>query len=130
IDFYKKQYTPAGSYLVIVGDINEEKARAIAEKHFGDWDGGVPYAKEYDKGITSNGNRVIFIEKPGAVQSVISVAFPVDILSVDNNEIKLSVLNKVFGGTGFGARLMQNLREDKAYTYGAYSTLDIDQKGS
>lgn len=130
IDFYKKQYTPAGSYLVIVGDIDEAQARRIAEERFGSWEGGVPYEKEYNKGFSPKGNRVIFVEKPGAVQSVISIAFPVDMIPGDENQIKLSTLNKLFGGGGFGTRLMQNLREDKAYTYGAYSRVDVDRKGS
>src|SRR5699024_1040925 len=77
IDFYNKQYTPAGSYLVIVGDIEEGEAKKIAQERFGDWEGGVPYEKEYNHGVSTDGNRVIFVEKPGAVQSVISVAFPV-----------------------------------------------------
>ncbi|WP_159038430.1 M16 family metallopeptidase [Brumimicrobium mesophilum] len=130
IDFYKKQYTPAGSYLVIVGDIDEAQARKIAKERFGSWEGGVPYEKDYNKGISPQGNRVIFVEKPGAVQSVISIAFPVDMIPGDENQIKLSTLNKLFGGGGFGTRLMQNLREDKAYTYGAYSSVDVDRKGS
>jgi predicted Zn-dependent peptidase len=130
IDFYKQQYTPAGSYLVIVGDINEAQAKKIANERFGEWEGGVPFEKDYNKGISPKGNRVIFVEKPGAVQSVISVAFPIDMIPGDENQIKLSTLNKLFGGGGFGTRLMQNLREDKAYTYGAYSSLDVDRKGS
>ncbi len=130
IDFFKKQYTPAGSYLVIVGDINEAQAKKIANERFGNWDGGVPYEKDYIKGISPKGNRVIFVEKPGAVQSVISIAFPIDMTPGHENQIKLSTLNKLFGGGGFGTRLMQNLREDKAYTYGAYSSLDVDRKGS
>ena len=130
IDFYKKQYTPAGSYLVIVGDIDETQARKIANDRFGSWEGGVPFEKEYSKGISPNGNRVIFVEKPGAVQSVISIAFPIVMIPGDENQIKLSTLNKLFGGGGFGTRLMQNLREDKAYTYGAYSSVDVGRNGS
>ncbi len=130
IDFYNKQFTPAGSYLVIVGDIEVEQAKKIANERFADWEGGVPYEKEYNHGIKPNGNRVIFVEKPGAVQSVISIAFPVDITPGHEDHIQLSVLNKLLGGGGFGTRLMQNLREDKAYTYGAYSSLNINRKGS
>ncbi|WP_158276083.1 M16 family metallopeptidase [Brumimicrobium oceani] len=130
VEFYKKQYTPAGSYLVIVGDIDEAEARKIASERFGEWEGGVPFEKEYSKGVLPQGNRVIFVEKPGAVQSVISISFPIDMVPGDEDQIKLSTLNKLFGGGGFGTRLMQNLREDKAYTYGAYSNLDVDRKGS
>ena len=130
VELYNKQYTPAGSYLVIVGDIKLEKAKKIANERFGNWEGGVPFEKEYNQGKTPKGNRVIFVEKSGAVQSVINVSFPVDMKPGDEDYIKLSVLNKVFGGGGFGTRLMQNLREDKAYTYGAYSRLDVDREGS
>ena len=45
-------------------------------------------------------------------------------------KLQLKVLNGIFGGGGFGNRLMQNLREDKAYTYGCYSSLDLDENGS
>ncbi|HLW30213.1 MAG TPA: insulinase family protein [Brumimicrobium sp.] len=130
IDFYKKQFTPSGSYLVIVGDINEENAKKIAEERFSDWEGGVPYEKEYNHGIKPKGNRVIFVEKPGAVQSVISIAFPIEMSPGDDDHIEFSVLNKLLGGGGFGTRLMQNLREDKAYTYGAYSRLSVNREGS
>jgi hypothetical protein len=39
-------------------------------------------------------------------------------------------LNSIFGGGAFGSRLMQNLREDKAYTYGCYSDLQVTRDGS
>lgn len=130
VNFYKKQFTPAGSYLVIVGDIDESKAKELAEANFGDWAGTVPFEKSYGKGYVPAGNRVIFVEKPGAVQSVINIAFPIDMKPGDEDQIKLSVLNKLFGGGGFGTRLMQNLREDKAYTYGAYSRTNINREGS
>lgn len=130
VQLYKQQFTPAGSYLVIVGDIEEEEAKKIANERFGSWEGGVPFEKEYHHGISPKGNRVAFAERPGAVQSVINIAFPVDILPGDDDQIKLEVLNSLFGGRGFSTRLIQNLREDKGYTYGAYSFLDVDRKGS
>ncbi len=130
IDLYKKQFTPKGSYLVIVGDIDKAKAKKIAEERFGDWQGENPFKRKYNSGVTPGKNQVIFVEKPGAVQSVISIAFPIDMLPGDKNQIQLSVTNKLFGGRGFGTRLMQNLREDKAYTYGAYSQLQIKREGS
>lgn len=130
IDFYKEQYTPAGSYLVIVGDIDEATARKIATDRFGSWEGGIPFNKDYSVAPSTDGNRVIFVDKPGAVQSVISVAFPIDMAPGNEDQIKLSVLNSIMGGHNFGARLMQNLREDKAYTYGAYSSMKVNREGS
>ena len=40
--------------------------------------------------------------------------------------IAASVMNSILGGGGFSGRLMQNLREDKAYTYGARSSFSKD----
>ncbi len=130
VDFYKEQFTPSGSYLVIVGDINIEGAKKIANGYFADWEGGVPFEKEYNEGFFPESNRVIFVEKPGAVQSNISIAFSISMKPGDEDQIKLSVLNKILGGGGFGTRLMQNLREDKAWTYGAYSNLSVNRYGS
>ncbi len=41
---------------------------------------------------------------------------------------KMQVLNTILGGY-FGSRLMKNIREDKGYTYGIYSSLETWKKG-
>jgi predicted Zn-dependent peptidase len=129
-NYYKKVFTPDGSYLVIVGDVTKEKAREIANKYFALWKGGKKYEANLGAGKFNKGNRVIFVKKPGAVQSVVTVTFPVDIKTGHENQLPLTVLNGILGGGGFGTRLMQNLREDKAYTYGCYSSLNITENGS
>lgn len=127
---YAKYFTPDGAYLVIVGDIDLATAKKKAEEYFGKWTGGKAVTAKYPFQNTTKGNRVIFVNKPGAVQSVISVSFPVDMKPGAPNQIPSTVLNGIFGGGGFGTRLMQNLREDKAYTYGCYSDLSIAREGS
>jgi hypothetical protein len=57
---------------------------------------------------------------------VIDVTYPIDLKPGTQEAITASVLNNILGGSGFQARLMQNLREDKAYTYGAYSSISPD----
>ncbi len=128
--FYKQTFTPEGSYLVVVGDIDMETLKPIVEQYFGSWKGGQPYKAELTSKNTNSGNRVFFVNKPGAVQSVIQVTFPIDIKAGHPDYLKLNVLNQVLGGGGFGSRLMQNLREDKAYTYGCYSRLNVTENGS
>lgn len=130
VSFYKKSFVPYKSYFVIVGDINREKAEQIISRYFGDWMGTKFIEPELNKGAFGKGNRVIFVKKPGAVQSVVTVTFPLDIKAGDEDQIPLTVLNGILGGGGFGNRLMQNLREDKAYTYGCYSSMDINEEGS
>jgi hypothetical protein len=60
------------------------------------------------------------------VQSVIDITYPIELRTGTSDAIAASVLNNILGGNGFQTRLMQNLREDKAYTYGAYSSISPD----
>lgn len=128
--YYKSTFTPQGSYLVVVGDITRAQTEALVQTYFANWQGGPVYQAALGKGQFDKGNRVIFVKKPGAVQSVVYVTFPIDIRSGHKDQLALNVLNGILGGGGFGTRLMQNLREDKAFTYGCYSSLNITENGS
>lgn len=128
-EFYKSHFTPQGAYLVIVGDINRAQAENMINTYFGTWQGPKPIITEYKDPVKSNGNQVYFVNKPGAVQSVIQVSFPIPMRMGNQDQLSMSVLNDVFGGSGFGTRLMQNLREDKAFTYGCYSGLNNQDLG-
>jgi zinc protease len=130
VNYYKSTFTPKGSYLVIVGDITKAQATKLVEQYFSKWTGVEPYKMESGDGQFNKGNRVIFVKKPGAVQSVVQVSFPMKIRTGEPNQLPLNVLNGILGGGGFGTRLMQNLREDKAYTYGCYSSLNVTEDGS
>ena len=130
VNYYSETFTPKGSYLVIVGDITKEQAEKLVNSYFASWEGNAPYKMKSGDGQFNKGNRVIFVKKPGAVQSVIQISFPMKIRTGDADQLPLTVLNGILGGGGFGNRLMQNLREDKAYTYGCYSSLNITEDGS
>lgn len=125
-DYYETFFVPNNAYLTIVGDVTPAEAKMMAEKYFGKW------KKRPLKQIKNNtvarpdGTKVAVVNKDGAVQSVIRVTYPVDLKPGSEDAIKASVMNTVLGG-GFSSRLSQNLREDKAYTYGSYSRLSSDR---
>jgi zinc protease len=128
--YYRETFVPKGSYIVVVGDITKEQAKTAIEKYFSAWKGGESYSGDAGDGQFNKGNRVIFVKKQSAVQSVVSISFPMKISTGDQDQLPLTVLNGILGGGGFGTRLMQNLREDKAYTYGCYSNASITDNGS
>lgn len=130
LNYYKENFTPKGSYLVVVGDVNKAQATEMVDKYFGSWTGGPVHKVELGTGQFNQGNRVLFVKKPGAVQSVVYVSFPMNVKPGDEDYLKLTVLNEILGGGVFGSRLMQNLREDKAYTYGCRSRVTITENGS
>ncbi len=126
MDYYNKYYRPNISYLVIVGDITTEKARSYAEKYFGSWRKADVPEHNYDFPERTQGTRVAMVNKEDAVQSVISITYPLGLKVGDGDAIKARVMNNILGGGVFSGYLMQNLREDKGYTYGARSTLSKD----
>lgn len=65
---------------------------------------------------------------PDSVQSAIRIGFP--FVGRKHPDYQgFYVLNTILGGY-FGSRLMSNIREDKGYTYGIYSTMDSMLNGS
>ena len=124
---YNSYFRPNNSYLVIVGDVQQITAKEYAEKYFGDWKKAEEPKHKYPALTSSKGDQVYFVDKPGAVQSVINITQTVNIKSGHEDEVKLRVLNAILGGGSFSARLMANLREDKAYTYGCYSRISSDE---
>jgi predicted Zn-dependent peptidase len=125
-DYYNTYYKPNISYLVMVGDIREDQARRMAEKYFGSWQKGDVPAHEYDFPSVNNGRRVALVNKEDAVQSVISITYPVRLYPGHPDAIQARLMNNILGGGVFSGYLMQNLREDKGYTYGARSQLNSD----
>ncbi|RMG80347.1 MAG: insulinase family protein, partial [Bacteroidetes bacterium] len=123
--YYNFYFKPNISYLTIVGDITPEKARALAESAFGDWEKGNVDKANFPTPQKPGKPVVEFVNKNGAVQSVINISYPVELKPGAPDAIKASVANTMFGGF-FGSRLNSNLREDKGYTYGARASLNAD----
>ena len=125
--FYNTYFKPNISYLVIVGDIKVAEAKVLAEKYFGKWQKGEVAKETFATPQRPGAAKVDFVNKTGAVQSVINITYPIDLKPGTPDVILGRVMNAVMGGY-FGSRLMQNIREDKGYTYGASSTLSPDKE--
>ena len=124
--YYQTYFSPSVATLVIVGDVTPEQAFAQANKYFGAWTGNAVPVRKYPAPAELKANQVAFVAMPGAVQSVIDVTYAVSLNITSSDYLAATVLNNILGGSGFQTRLMQNLREDKAYTYGAYSSMSPD----
>lgn len=124
--YYDTYFKPNNAFLIIVGDITLVEAKDQANKYFSNWEKGDIPKVEYNMPALPNSNKVVFANKDGAVQSVISIAYPIDLRPDSEDLLKARVMNQILGGGAFSGRLMQNLREDKAYTYGARSSISSD----
>lgn len=126
-NYFDTYFRPNNAYLVIVGDITLPEAKMQAEKYFAKWQKKDVPQVNYSFPELPKGRQVRFGNKDGAVQSVISITYPVDLKPGSPDAIKTSVMNTILGGGIFSGRLMQNLREKKAYTYGARSSISNDR---
>jgi predicted Zn-dependent peptidase len=119
---YATYFAPNVARLVIVGNITVQEAKATAEKYFGSWKKkDVPVAK-YIIPTAPKENKVAFVSKPGAAQTMIDVSYPVKYNPAEPDVLTASVMGQILGGSGTG-HLFMNLREKHSYTYGVYAHL-------
>lgn len=123
---YNAVIKPNISYLVIVGDINKAKAEQYAKQYFGSWAKGDVAKHTYATPKQPEKTQVDFVHKPGAVQSVINITYPVELRPGAPDAISSRVMNAILGGY-FNSRVNANLREGHGWTYGARTSLNSDK---
>lgn len=126
VDFYNTYFKPNIAYLVVVGDLKLKDVKKIAKERFGQWEAGEVPAHSYSKPPENAETRVAIIPRSGAVQSYVDVCYTLDLKPGTADIIPVNLMSQIFGGGLFSARLMQNLREDKAFTYGAIGGVSSD----
>ncbi|WP_262284872.1 pitrilysin family protein [Micromonospora sp. MA102] len=118
---------PAGAVLVLVGDVQPEKALDAAERALSGWKGEgqpaeLPPAPPLELG------PVLLVDRPGSVQSSLRIALPA-VPRTHPDHAALQLANLLFGGY-FSSRWVENIREDKGYTYGPHSLIEHSVAGS
>jgi zinc protease len=118
---------PAGGNLVLVGDLQPDRALDAAERALGTWDGG---GKQVDLPPTPplRPGPIELVNRPGSVQSSIRMALSA-VTRTHPDHAALQLANLVFGGY-FSSRWVENIREDKGYTYGPHSLVEHSIAGS
>ncbi|MEN9697544.1 MAG: hypothetical protein RLZ56_965 [Bacteroidota bacterium] len=125
--YFANYWKPNIAYLVFVGDIEPETAKALAEKNFGSWAKGTVTNPSFPKVTKPAQTYVAIVDRPASVQSVVAVATAVDLAQGAPSVIPSNVMNNILGG-GFSGRLFANLREKHGFTYGAYSSLSPNRQ--
>ncbi len=110
---------PEQSVFIAIGDVTLESAKALAEAHFGKWKASKKTLAVPSPVAPRPRTEITVVDLPGAPQTFVVVGRPI-FGRGHPDEIPFLVLNEVFGGS-FASRLNLNLREDKGYSYGAFS---------
>ena len=124
--FVKNYWKPNIASLFFVGDIEPMEAKKLAEKYLGAWQKGNVPAQQFEKSAKPAKTYVAVVDRPSSVQSVVTIATPIQLVKGAPNDIASNVMNNILGG-GFSGRLFANLREKHGFTYGAYSSLQSNK---
>jgi zinc protease len=122
--YYSTYFRPNVGYMAIVGDVTVAEIKPLIERYFGAWEKKTVPLTQYNMPTMTNSKvtKVAFAPRTAAVQSVVSVTYPVELAPGTPDVVKARVANTILGG-GSQGRLFLDLREKHAWTYGAYSSL-------
>ena len=114
VTFYASRRQPDNAVLIIAGAITTEEGLAYAEQHFADWQGSAD-AVTYPDLPEQSGQQILLVDRPGSTQANFILG-NIGIQGASMDYFPARVMNHVLGGT-FSSRLVQNIREEKGYTY-------------
>jgi zinc protease len=116
VRLHQRVFAPDLAAVVVVGDAGIPDVEPLCRELFGDWRSRRPRSDPRPLGASHRERRVVIVDRPDAVQSVLWVALPWPERAAAGHEVR-ELLATVLGGM-FTSRLNLNLREEHAYTYG------------
>ena len=132
ISYLNKYINPDNSYCIISGDFTIEEANLLLMNYLNEWENGNRFQGDYTNLYSYNfpqTRRIYVVDKPEAVQSKISVKWPLlDAFPYGENEPLLMVMNQIYGD-GYLSNLNKNIRLDKGLSYGAKNFLSNNITG-
>ena len=116
----QERYTPQNSILGIAGDVKATEIVPKLEKSFAAWKKTDLKEVLPENPTVVPAKKVILVDRPNSVQTTVMMG-NIAIDRRDPDYVALTVANHILGG-GTTGRLFLNLREEKGYTYGVYSS--------
>ena len=117
VAFHRTHYLPNNAVLAVVGDVTAAEAFAGVERALGDWQAGPLPAPVTADNIPRPTRRLVVVNKPGAVQTVIHAGHAT-LPRAHPDFLAFDVAIKILGGEG-GNRLGSVLRTARSLTYAA-----------
>ncbi len=117
--FHERYFHPTNALFVVAGDVEADGMARALERHFGGWTPAEAVPDVDADPPSRSAREVILVHKPGSVQSVVRIGHA--LMPGDADDwTPFTVANRILGG-GSSGRLFKVLREERGWTYGAYS---------
>jgi zinc protease len=129
-DEYSRLFLPSRATVFAAGSLSAEQMKTALDRVLGSWKGSPvaadPLPPPAYPAPANNALRVVLVDTPGAVQTVVRFIMPEPTYE-SPQRLPIMALSSLLGET-FTSRLNANLREDKGYTYGAGTGVTMDAK--
>lgn len=127
IEYHGRSLIPNNCVLVAVGDVERDEFLSEIKEHFGKWRAGEKPETAFPVPPKLETASLTIVDRPGSAQANIVIAgHAFDRSSPDY--FPALVMNQILGA-GASSRVFMNLREEKGYTYGAYTRIDSKKLG-
>ncbi|MCL4522396.1 MAG: insulinase family protein [Acidobacteria bacterium] len=123
--WHRERYVPQNAILGIAGDVNTPALLAKLKTWLGGWSRTDLKPELPPNPVPPTAMKIYLVNRPGSVQTDVAIG-NIAISRSDPDYPAVVVMNRIVGG-GPAARLFMNLREEKGYTYGVYSTFNAVQ---
>ena len=122
VKFHRAKFVPNNAVFIVVGDVKHEEIVKKLESLFSTWERGADLVTNFPAPPVRTKRTAYVVDRRGSAQSNIVVANS-GILRTSPDYFPMLLMHTVLGANA-SSRLFMNLREEKGYTYGAYTNLD------
>lgn len=122
VEFHKSTFVANNAVFVVAGDVQRETILKRIESLFADWQAGTLVSDDFPTPPQRTSASAYVVDRPGSAQANIVIA-NAGITRTSPDYFPMLVMHTILGANA-SSRLFMNLREEKGYTYGAYSSLD------
>src|SRR5215210_7985207 len=122
VKFHRARLVPNNAVFVVVGDVRYDEIVGRVESLFSTWERGEELVASFPAPPVRTRKTAYLVDRHGSAQSNIVIANS-GITRTSPDYFPMMLMHTVLGANA-SSRLFMNLREDKGYTYGAYSNLD------
>jgi zinc protease len=118
---YARRFRPDQTLLVAVGSFDSSDFLAAIDKDFGSWKAPGTARVSEPPAAGENPHAIFLVPRAGSVQTTLALG-ALGPTESSPEYAAARVANAIYGGM-FGSRLVNNIREDKGYTYSSGSFL-------
>ncbi|HEY8413538.1 MAG TPA: pitrilysin family protein, partial [Pyrinomonadaceae bacterium] len=122
VKFHREKLVPNSAVFIVVGDVQYERIVRRLESLFSTWERGADLVTDFPAPPARTRRTAYLVDRRGSAQSNIVIANS-GIVRTSPDYFPMLLMHTVLGANA-SSRLFMNLREEKGYTYGAYTNLD------